>query len=370
MEVRNNYDECLTNLACSIRKYFGLDYKHNTLKDIDDILEKEQPKNVVLMLFDGMGSRILNRTLEEDSFFVRNMDREITTVFPATTTAATTSIRTGLNPVEHGWLGWNVYIKPIDKIITLFFNVQKGTEEIDEDFLKVKNKLVTTSISQEINAKGEYSAVELYPFPVDKTVTYNGLDDMLRMVKEETQKDGKRFIYAYDDEPDHTMHEIGPDHWKIKELIEERSQKVEKLCEDLKDTLVIIVADHGHKKVDHVYLKDYPELTSMLERNTSIEQRAVSFKVKEEYKEKFVKVFNELFGKDYDLYTKENVIASKLFGDGEPNELFEPALGDFIAISHTSMDLVYEGDDVLYSHHAGYTDDEIYVPLIKVLKSK
>ena len=28
MLVRNNYEECLTNLACSIRKYFELDYKH------------------------------------------------------------------------------------------------------------------------------------------------------------------------------------------------------------------------------------------------------------------------------------------------------------------------------------------------------
>ena len=368
MQVRNNYNECLTNLACSIRKYFGLDYKHNTLKDIDDILEQEQPKNVVLMLFDGMGSRILNRTLEEDSFFARNMDREITTVFPATTTAATTTVRTGLNPVEHGWLGWNMYIKPIDKIITLFFECEKGKDVKDEDFLKVKDKLVRKSIAQEINEKGTAEAVELYPFPVDKTVTYSGLDDMLRMVKEETQKDGKRFIYAYDDEPDHTMHEVGPDHWKVKELMEERSQKVEKLCEELEDTLVIIIADHGHKKVEHDYLRNYPEITSMLERNTSIEQRAVSFKIKDGYKEKFVKAFNELFGKDYTLYTKEDVIASGLFGDGEPNELFEDALGDFIAITSTAKDLVYDGDDVLYSHHAGYSDDEIYVPLIKVIK--
>ena len=31
MIVKNNYNECLTNLACSIRKYFDLDYKHKTL---------------------------------------------------------------------------------------------------------------------------------------------------------------------------------------------------------------------------------------------------------------------------------------------------------------------------------------------------
>ena len=46
MLVKNNYKECLTNLACSIRKYFELDYKHNTLDYIDKLLEEKQPKNV------------------------------------------------------------------------------------------------------------------------------------------------------------------------------------------------------------------------------------------------------------------------------------------------------------------------------------
>ena len=48
MEIRNNYNECLTNLACSIRKYFELDYKHNTLDYIDKVLEKYNPKNIIL----------------------------------------------------------------------------------------------------------------------------------------------------------------------------------------------------------------------------------------------------------------------------------------------------------------------------------
>ena len=51
MIVKNNYKECLTNLACSIRKYFGLDY-------IDQILEEKHPKNVVTILCDGMGANI------------------------------------------------------------------------------------------------------------------------------------------------------------------------------------------------------------------------------------------------------------------------------------------------------------------------
>ncbi len=111
---------------------------------IDEILEAKKPKNVVVMLFDGMGSRIL----DNKSFFLKNRIKEITTVFPATTTAATTSIRTGFNPIEHGWLGWNTYISPINKTITLFLNSEKVKSEVCKEFLDVKNKLIRKTIEQ------------------------------------------------------------------------------------------------------------------------------------------------------------------------------------------------------------------------------
>ena len=50
MIVKNNYNECITNLACSIRKYFDLDYSQSTdesLQGYIDYLQKnddELPK--------------------------------------------------------------------------------------------------------------------------------------------------------------------------------------------------------------------------------------------------------------------------------------------------------------------------------------
>ena len=368
MIVKNNYNECLTNLACSIRKYFGLEYKHKTLDYIDKLLEEKKPENVIMILFDGMGSRILDRTLNKDSFFLKHKIKEITIVFPATTTAATTSIRTGLNPIEHGWLGWNVYIKPIDKTITLFKNCLKGQAETTcEEFLKIKNKLVTKTIVDEINEKGSHYARELFPFGDNY---YSDLDDMLATIEKETKKEGKKYIYAYDTEPDFSMHDFCADSDIVKEKILLRNNKVEELCSKISNSVVIIVADHGHTKVDHIYLNDYPEILNMLERTTSIEQRAVSFKIKEEYLNVFETKFNELFGNFFTLYDEKDIIDSKLFGDGKPNELFNDAIGDYIAIAENSNKcLITDGDDVLASHHAGYTDDEIYVPLIVIDKT-
>lgn len=369
MIVKNNYNECLTNLACSIRKYFGLEMKHNSIEYIDKLLNEKQPKNVVVMLFDGMGSRILDRSLDSNSFFRKNRIKEITTVFPATTTAATTSIRTGLNPIEHGWLGWNMYIAPIDETITIFKNSEKGKEgTISENFLKVKEKLIQKTIVDEINENTEYRAIELFPFGENK---YNNLDEMLKIIKSKCNTEGKKYIYAYDTEPDHSMHDFGPDDTKVKELIRIRNDKVEKLCEELDDSIIIVVADHGHKEVEHIYLKDYPKIIEMLERTTSLEQRAVSFKIKKNYKEQFIREFNKEFGNDFKLYSKLEIVESSLFGYGKENELFKEAIGDFIAIAENSNKcIITDGDEVLKSQHAGYSDNEIYVPLIIIDKCK
>lgn len=170
MKVKNNYNECLTNLACSIRKYFGLDYKHNTLDYIDQILDEYKPKNVVTILCDGMGSNIMDRVLNDEDFLIRNRIKPITTVFPATTVAATTSMMTGLNPCETGMLGWDMYYKDIDKTITVFLNSEKEdpnhiplSEAIEYNHKHMKRK----TIMEEINEAGKYQGSIIFPFGGD-----------------------------------------------------------------------------------------------------------------------------------------------------------------------------------------------------------
>ena len=74
----------------------------------------------------------------------------------------------------------------------------------------------------------------------------------------------------------------------------------------------------------------------MLERNTSIEQRAISFKVKDGMHKSFEEEFNKLLGNYFTLYKKDEIIKSKLFGDGKENKLFRSAIGDYLAIAEDS----------------------------------
>jgi len=370
MKVKNNYNECLTNLACSIRKYFGLNYKHNTLSYIDELLEQKKPKNVITILCDGMGSKIIDRVLEENAFLVSNRLKDITTVFPATTVAATTSMMTGLNPVESGMLGWDMYFKDIDKTITTFLNSEKGDFEYKplQEAIDFKEKhMKTKSIMDDINEQTEYKGYTLFPFGDN---AYRDLDDLFNIIVEKCNEEGKKYIYAYSTEPDSTMHELGTDCIEAKEIILDLNKRIENLSTKLKDTIIFVVADHGHKNVINIDLNDYPDVVECLVRNTSIEPRAVNFFIKAEKKEEFERLFKKYFSNDFDLYDKEDVINSKLFGDGEENEIFRDSLGDYLAIGKTDKTILYIGSQVLKSQHAGYTDEEIFVPLIAIDTNK
>ena len=369
MVLKNNYKECLTNLACSIRKYYGLEYKHNTLDYIDNIINEYNPKNIVMILFDGMGNNILEKMLDKDSFLIKNKIKKISSVFPATTVAATTSITTGLNPVETGMLGWDMYYKDIDKVITVFLNSTKeDNDKVLEEAIEFKKKhMITKTIVNEINDAGNYTAYTVSPFD---GINYNSIDEMFDIIENKCNENGKKYIYAYNVEPDNTMHVIGSDKEEVKDIIKDINKRVELLSNKLDDTLIIVVADHGHINVDNLFIKDYPDIEECLLMNTSLESRAVNFFIKNDKKEQFVKLFNKYFSKYFDLYDKEDIINSKLFGDGEENDIFRSAIGDYIGIAKSNKTLLYNGGSILKSQHAGYTDDEIYVPLILVKTKK
>lgn len=315
-----------------------------------------------------MGSKIIDSVLEKDSFLITNRLKDITTVFPATTVAATTSMMTGLNPVESGMLGWDMYFKDIDKVITTFLNSEKGDLEFKplQEAIDFKKKHMNTkTIMEEINEKTNYKGYTLFPFGDD---SYNDLEDMFNIITEKCNEDGKKYIYAYSTEPDSTMHELGTDSIEAKKLILDLNARIENLSTKIEDTIIFVVADHGHKNIMNIDLNEYPDIIECLIRNTSLEPRAVNFFIKKEKKDEFKNLFNKYFSNDFILYDKEDIINSKLFGDGIENEIFRDSLGDYLAIAITDKTLIYIGSERLKSHHAGYTDEEIFVPLIVVDK--
>ena len=366
--VKQDYNNCLVNVSNSILKHYGVKTFHNSLKELDEYLEKDY-KNVVLILYDGFGSKLIERNIGSKSFLAKHKIKDITSVFPATTTAATTSIVTGLTPIEHCWLGWNLYIASIDKTVTMYWNVLKGTDIKVAEYNVAQREFPYTTIFELINKKDEVSAYCISPY---EGVKYddNNIDEMYSKIKELCDNNEKTFIYAYCAEPDHFMHEVGTTDERVIELMKTLDNKTEKLCDSLEDALIIIVADHGHMTLgEYVFLDDYPILSNMLIRETSLEPRATNFFVKKKMLKAFKKEFDKLFSNDFTLLTKQEVIDKKLFGDGVPHDKFESCLGDYIALAISDKAFVDNHESTQHKGvHAGVTEYEVMIPLIIVDK--
>ncbi|MGN1344246.1 MAG: alkaline phosphatase family protein [Traorella sp.] len=366
MKVKINYDKCLVNLANSFRQYFSLPIYHSTLKEVDEILNEKQPETIILFLFDGMGTKVLEKNMPDDSYFRKHQFMEIDSVYPPTTTAATTSLRSGLTPMEHGFMGWNTYLSELNKTMTLFLYKEKGKKIIDQEYQEYRKTFEPIKSAVEIREKTPYFGCEITPFD---DYVYENVDQMFDMVYKYATKEGKKFIYAYDVEPDSSMHHLGVTHPHIQEIILDREKRIQELVNQLENTLIFIVADHGLIDVENIYLSDYSELEEMLERIPSLEQRTIAFKIKEGKKEEFQKKFNEQLGHAFTLYSKEEVMKNHLFGDGCANVNFEKALGDFLAISKDKAALISDYDMAFKAQHAGNLDDEIKVSLIMIDKT-
>ena len=179
-----------------------------------------------LISFYITGSKILNTSLinyliynEEQisSIKYNNMLKEISSVVPATTTASTTSMLTGLTPVEHGWLAWNLYFKKEDKIVTMFTNKIKDTDIAVDSVSLARKYFPYKDICELINEEGKYYSKIIAPFNENK---YEDIDDMINKIKSSLNVKDKNYIYVYNPEPDTTMHITGTDSKETRDYFE------------------------------------------------------------------------------------------------------------------------------------------------------
>lgn len=357
------YDESILSYVASIRRYFGLSSSYEPNQNFSELIRSKKPKKIFLMLVDGMGANLINKKLPENSFLRKNMVYKTTTVFPSTTTAATTSIRNGKAPSENAWLGWTQYVKEVNDTIIPFYGVGYYND-IDYGKNIMYKVAPVTFMEDELNKVG-INARRLFP-----TFEEDGCEDfdtMCNRLSDYSNNDEYEFIYAYWDKYDTYMHEYGPSSKICDSYLEHINYQIENLANNLNDdTMLVVIADHGQVDVKEVYNLYGSKFQKYLSRKPALESRAMALYVNEGMEDEFEKEFKNEFEDRYILLTHKQVLDLKLFGDRPNHPRFEEFIGDFVAIAKANSVLVYQEEPKrqMLGQHAGMCEDEMMIPVI------
>ena len=349
------------SLISSIAGHLGYPLPHPTHERLDAILAEKQYKNIVFFLLDGMSMEIMRTHLPQNAFLRRYTDTVLTTVYPSTTPNVTSCLETGLSPREHGWLGWTLYFDQIEKPVDIFINRSNGEPAAD---YHVANRFIPRQmIFPKITAAGLAEANCISRFTDD--IPVENFDEAVERVKALASDEKRRYLYVYEGEPDHTMHELGFDHPQIGDILAALNDKLEKLADELPaDTLLLVTADHGMVNARHRYLEDHPEVAEMLIHKPTVEGRAAAFHVKPECTAAFPDAFRKAFGENFLLLSRDEFIRDYL-GEGPVRPQVYGFVGDYMALA-TDLESILDrhADFKLAGMHGGLTEQEMRVPLI------
>lgn len=363
-----NFKHSNLNITATLAEFLGAPNANATLPQIKAELAKGY-KNVVYICFDGMGTHPLEKNLDKTDYLRTSVSDVLCSTFPSTTTCATTSLTTNRLPLEHGWFGWSMYFEQIRRNVFIFLNADAETGE-QLDVANVSPLAHFPYFFDE--AKSEYEINTVFPPFVkvahpERNVEWNfGMAEFFEDIGSLCAKDGKQFVYAYNTEPDHTMHEYGVTCMQTKELLTDISKRLQRLVEQTPDTLFIVTADHGQIDVSgDVNMYADAEMYDMLETPPYGEPRAIIFKVKPSRRGEFAKHFNEKYGEDFELHESGELIEKGFFGEVGDKAFL---LGDYIAIgtyTHKQALILPPDGATFKGHHTSLTE-EMLVPLIMI----
>jgi len=364
-----DFDKNIVNISATLAQFLGAPAKHKTLGVLHDELAKDY-KNVIFMCFDAMGVHPLNMNLDKDDFLRRHTKMELTSVFPSTTTNATTSLISADLPASHGWFGWSLYLKEAGKVIDLFCdrNHYDYLDTIPADF--VRKCLPYDAYYLKVGKSCKYQISTVMPRFVKANLAENNyyydiLYEQFEHLSAICNKHGNQFVYSYNGQPDTIMHGFGVTSGEAKTVIESINDAVEVFTAAHPDTLLIITADHGQLDVkgsintwEDIKLLDYLELPPYGD------PRAMITKVKPDKHKQFLDHMKTKYKDDVDVFQTKDFIDKGVFG-GVSNQT--ERLGDYIVVIKSKKYFRFcTADGDYMGMHTGLAPEEMLVPLIIV----
>lgn len=362
-----NYDNSIMNVSNSILKHYNVKTDYEGIDILDEKLKNDY-NHIIYILLDGMGANIVKKLLKKTDGLRRYMRKEITSVFPPTTVAATDAVISGVPPIVNGHLGWVQYF-PNEDVNMVVFQQKDYYDELNiiEDDLRQKYLSFKRMYEKIAEVNEDVNSSEIFPPFIEGGA--ESFAEQVERVLTKVKNNDKTFTYIYWIQPDLYEHQFGVYSDEVKDVLIELNESFEELIDNVDDdTLVVCIADHGLTNIDPINLTKYSDIMSSLKRLPSLEPRAMNFFVKDEHLNGFRNMFNKHFENEYLLCSKQEVLEMNLFGTGKKHPMIDSFLGDFIAIAISNSMFILDETTPHKAHHAGLLEDEMMVPLIMYSK--
>lgn len=206
-------------------------------------------KSAVVILVDGLGAANLKAANSHARFLNGALtDKPINTVFPTTTAAALTSFASGLQPHEHGFVGYRV----LDRARSASQNLLSGWTSFGESAGWRAGETISTR-AQAQGIATHFVGVAAYQRSgftnvIMPDATYQVADrlaDRFRVAKELAATAGN-LVYLYVPELDQTAHAFGAESFEWLNKLEDLDAHVRDFVQQLPGgTGVLLTADHG-----------------------------------------------------------------------------------------------------------------------------
>jgi len=365
----------------SISNSFGKKHDYRELNLLDS-KELKKFKNVVLIVIDGLGYNYLKK--QENSFLLNNLKTSLTSTFLSTTACANTSFSVGYPPQQHALTGWDINLKEIGAITTIlpFMPMFGGESLVNSEFemnqimnIQSFHKGFMADCFTLIDKKISNSSFTNYVSKDTKIISTSSYKNTFIKLKKliNTKSKKRRFIHVYIHELDGVMHEEGLNNKKVKNIFQELNNLIEKLSKSIKDTKLIVVADHGlinTTKDKEIYIENIKGLKECLTIPLAGESRVRDCFVRPRKVKEFEKIVKSKLSKYCWSYKGEQLIKDNFYGLGKPNKKLIDRVGDYVLImkeNYTLRDKLSNYNKSKKFHksvHGGVTSGEMLVPLI------
>jgi len=350
----------------------------NKFEEIPEYIEKsfEKYQNVVLFFCDALGWK----------FFKKG--HKIISQLPSTTVVHVTSILTGKPLAEHAMPEWEYYDKEADNLIKpLYFSYAKDRTR---NTLKIKpekifekgqwatkmrkNGIVPWIIQNKDYCFSYFTNIVGYDFnkvPIENELLV-GFESVNKILKENTSN--KNYIYFYYDKLDTALHRYGCKSREVKNEIKLIKKSLKMFLEQnlgyRKNTLFILIADHGHIDVDktktfYINIK-IPEIVDMVQKNNEGKKifiggscRGAFLYIKPQYLNEALKILKDKLKDIAEVYKSGDIIKLNKHTERIGNIYIRPYGNNTV--------WWYEKDcyEVIHkSYHGGCSKDEREIPFL------